>query len=668
MDLQAHQAPASGGTLDTRASARRALDRAVDHLATLQQERGCWVGEVKWCTILLSQYVIVRHLTGRPIPPEEREPYVRYFRRWEVPGGGWGLHPESRAYVFATALGYVALRLLGLSPDDEMPARARRWLTAHGGVLHIPSWGKLWLALLNLYGWEGVNPVPPELWLLPTWAPTHPRRMYNHTRLIYLGMGYLYGRRFAGPVTPIIEELRRELYPIPYGNIDFAAYRHAIAPTDLYVAPTRLLRTIYDGLYTYERRPSRKLRQMALDRCYKHILFELRATQYACVSPVNGFLNLLAVWDRDPHGEDFQRTVEALEVWRWKDEEEGIRYCGAFSHIWDTSFILQALADGPADVRGRIAPAVRRAYGFLREVQMKEEIPYRELWFRDQRLGGFCFSDDYHRWPVSDCTAEALTALLHIAPEVPAAERVSDEMLRHAATFVLARQNDDGGFGSYERNRGTLALERLNPSEMFGNCMVELSYVECSASCTAALARFRRHYPDVLRVEIDRAVEQGVAFLLRSQRPDGSWEGLWGVNFTYAILFAIEGLRAAGVPAAHPAIQRACRWLIDHQMADGGWGEHYTSCERHEYVPHAQSQVIMTAWALSALLSAEYPAEEAIERGVRLLVSRQLPNGDFPQEAVAGVFFHSAMLHYDLYKNYFPIWALGRYLHRRHTH
>ena len=32
-----------------------------------------------------------------------------------------------------------------------------------------------------------------------------------------------------------------------------------------------------------------------------------------------------------------------------------------------------------------------------------------------------------------------------------------------------------------------------------------------------------------------------------------------------------------------------------------------------------------------------------------------------PEEGVAGVFFNTAMLHYRLYKNYFPIWALGLY-------
>ena len=34
---------------------------------------------------------------------------------------------------------------------------------------------------------------------------------------------------------------------------------------------------------------------------------------------------------------------------------------------------------------------------------------------------------------------------------------------------MLARQNADGGFGTYERRRGAAWLEAFNPSEMFGN-------------------------------------------------------------------------------------------------------------------------------------------------------------------------------------------------------
>lgn len=45
-----------------------------------------------------------------------------------------------------------------------------------GGATGIPTWGKVWLSILGAYEWDGVGSVPPELWLLPDWAPFAPWR------------------------------------------------------------------------------------------------------------------------------------------------------------------------------------------------------------------------------------------------------------------------------------------------------------------------------------------------------------------------------------------------------------------------------------------------------------------------------------------------------------
>ena len=60
-------------------------------------------------------------------------------------------------------------------------------------------------------------------------------------------------------------------------------------------------------------------------------------------------------------------------------------------------------------------------------------------------------------------------------------------------------------------------------------------------------------------------------FMLRIQRPDGSWEGMWGVCFTYGTWFGVEGLVEAGVAPSHPALLRACEFLISKQNSDGGF-------------------------------------------------------------------------------------------------
>jgi len=165
-------------------------------LCSLQREDGSVAGEVVWSPVITAQYVLTAYMIGQPIESQRQARFLRYFRQTQTADSGWGLHPESRGYVFVTALVYVALRLLGLSAADPLCLQVRLWLRDHGGVESIPSWGKLWLAMMNLYGYEGINPVLPEAWLLPRALPLHPAQLYCHTRLIYLGFSYLYAVRF----------------------------------------------------------------------------------------------------------------------------------------------------------------------------------------------------------------------------------------------------------------------------------------------------------------------------------------------------------------------------------------------------------------------------------------------------------------------------------------
>jgi len=647
--------------MEATIASARTLDRALEHLLAQQNEDGCWEGEMVWCTMILSQYVIVQHLLGRHWDDETRRQIRRHYEVTQSADGAWGLHPESHGYVFTTTLAYVALRLLGVPANDALAARARCWLHAQPeGVFGIPAWGKFWLALIGLYEYDGINPTLPELFLLPEWLPIHPSRYYCHTRYIYLAMSYLSGSRFRRDLGPITTALRHELYPgRAYSEINFAAYRNCVAATDLFVRPSPLLRVGYRILNAWDRWRLPGMRRRALDFCFERILFEQRSSRYQAISPVNGLLNCLVLHSQD-HA-DLTASQAGLEAWRWEDAEEGLRYVGARSQTWDTAFAMQAILASPRSLTHDARDALHRAYRYLKRVQATDELPDHQRERRASILGGWCFSDGVHRWPVSDCTAEALCAILqmhaHPALEMPAAERIADVRLEQAARFILDRQNSDGGFGTYERRRGPRFLNALNPSEMYGGCMVEGSYIECTGSALAALAHFHEAYPVVLRDQIERARRRAIRFLRRSQRRDGAWLGDWGINITYGIFHAVKGLRAAGVPATDRALQRALCWLEQAQQADGGWGEHFQGCLEGRYVERA-SQPVMTSWALLALLQMGDPGAPAIRRGLAWLKRHQQEDGGWQQAAVNGVFFGTAMLDYRLYKSYFPTWAL----------
>jgi lanosterol synthase len=180
-------------------------------------------------------------------------------------------------------------------------------------------------------------------------------------------------------------------------------------------------------------------------------------------------------------------------------------------------------------------------------------------------------------------------------------------------------QNTDGGFASYEIRRGPTVLELLNPAEVFDSIMVEYSYPECSSAVLKSFVRFRHHIPSYRPSDVQTAIHRARDFVLNSQLADGSWYGSWAVCFTYAIWNALEALAAVGETwHTCEGVRRACGWLLERQMEDGGWGEHHTSCELKEYVAHKTSQVVNTGWAVLALMNAGYPDKTPIERGVKV--------------------------------------------------
>ena len=634
------------------------LKNATARLLDLQRKNGAWEGEMVWCPMLTAQYVLLHHIIGQPLEPGRRRRVLRSFERTRLEGGVWGLHEHSPPHLFVTALVYVAARLLGVGRDDPLVAPARCFIRAEG-ILGIPSWGKFWLALLNLYDWRGVNAILPELWSLPRRIPLHPSNWYCHTRLIYMAMAAIYPHRHQVPVTPSIAELREELYTDDFAGVDFSAARNRLRDADLYARPGVWLRAGFEIARLFERFHGKRLRARSTKAIVRGIKWELQTTSHTSISPVSGLLNILALWLHDPNGADMLRALQKLDGWIWEDDERGTRVAGARSASWDTGFALQALAALPRLDDG-VDDALRRGADFLFSNQIGNSFEGFRDACRSDPKGGWCFAGGWHGWPVSDCTAEAVSGILAARCGAGHANE-----LRDAVAFMLRSQNRDGGFGSYEARRSPFGLEWLNPAEMFGDSMTEHSFVECTASCLTALAACRDNFPLAANRSATSAISRGDAWLRRTQQGDGSWRGVWGVQFIYGTLFGVRGLLAAGAQPADPALRSACRWLLDRQRENGGWGEHHSGCPIGRYVPHDESQVIQTAWALIALLEARNSDWTAISRGARFLIDAQEGDGTWPKQDMAGVFFRTALLDYILYRQYFPLHALALYERRR---
>uniref|UniRef100_A0A3P9IZH1 Terpene cyclase/mutase family member n=1 Tax=Oryzias latipes TaxID=8090 RepID=A0A3P9IZH1_ORYLA len=584
--------------------------KGMQFYSLLQAEDGHWAGDYGGPLFLLPGLLITCHVAQIPLPEAWKKEMVRYLRSVQLPDGGWGLHIEDKSTVFGTALSYVSLRILGVDADDPDMVRARNNLHDKGGAVGIPSWGKFWLAILNVYSWEGINTLLPEMWLFPTWMPAHPSTLWCHCRQVYLPMSYCYAVRLKAQEDSLVLSLRQELYVQDYASVNWPAQRNNVAPCDLYTPHSTLLTVAYN-LQDYQHAGS-----LVCGWCFFGSFSGTRLQNSRLSLGTNG------------------------------------------SQLWDTCFAVQAFLEVRSTHPLRLT--------VILIVVIPENPPEYRKFYRQMNKGGFPFSTRDCGWIVADCTAEGLKSVMLLQELCPfIKDHIPSERLYDAVNVLLSMKNSDGGFATYETKRGGRLLELLNPSEVFGDIMIDYTYVECTSAVMQALRHFQKAYPNHRAEEIRSTLHEGLEYCRRVQRPDGSWEGSWGVCFTYGIWFGLEAFACMGHAYKQDGVceevQKACQFLLDRQMSDGGWGEDFESCEQRCYVQSSAAQIHNTCWALLGLMAVRHPNRQAIERGVQLLVNKQLPNGDWPQENIAGVFNKSCAISYTSYRNVFPIWTLGRF-------
>jgi len=272
---------------------------------------------------------------------------------------------------------------------------------------------------------------------------------------------------------------------------------------------------------------------------------------------------------------------------------------------------------------GKLFPlTIAKSYQFIDLSQIDAEHSTHTEFFRHPMIGSWPFSTAEQGWPVADCTAEGLSATLAIHHSGLVKPAIDEQRIKQAVDIILSYQNTDGGWATYELSRAPKWLEKLNPSEVFADIMIDYSWTECTAACVISLLEMQEAYPDFKNSEIRKAISAGLNFILGQQKPDGSWYGGWAVCFTYATWFGVEAISKAkgkgyyddDVIAA--SITKACAFLVDKQKADGGWGETFESCSKLVYTEAATSQVVNTAWALLTLMAADFGDKKVIETGI----------------------------------------------------
>jgi squalene/oxidosqualene cyclase-like protein len=639
-------------------SVTQATRRLVGFLERTQIADGSWHVPYTGPNFLLPLYVITAYLTQRPISEKDRPRFVAGLLQPQISDGSIGLHEESvRGAVFTSAISYVALRLLGEKPERHELARLRTWIHTSGTPTKAAAWGKFILSILNLYSWEGVTPIPPELYLLPKWIPIHPANISGYVRIVYLPMAYFYGRRWQAPLDPLLRQLRTELYPQGFETIDWPKHRADLAPTDHIVPETLVVRLVMPLARILEKWIPSFLRKKAIRLTYEHIVYEDEHSDFTRQAPVNACYNTLAHFVEGKTAL-LDRSWRELPRYLWQFPT--YTACQGFtsSKVWDTAFTLQGLNHLDPNLAPRAV--IENGCRYLVENQVIDELPSPRRYHRLPRKGGWPFSERRNGWSIADCTAESILALAEATPFLP--QSISAKIITDGLKFILSYQNRDGGWGSCDRVIGPSWIEIFNASHVFADIMVDHSYAECTGSVLAALALVQKRFPEIESAAVDRAIQHGVRYLTKTQKQDGSWEAVWGICFNYGTSFALPGLLAAGLPIHDPRIVRGRNFLLSQQLADGGWGEHPDSCLQRRPIPSEIGLVEPTALALIALLATGPKEDPAVSRGLDFLLKTQQADGDFPPQPIPGLFYRTTLIRYDHYKRAFPLKAFATFL------
>lgn len=316
------------------------------------------------------------------------------------------------------------------------------------------------------------------------------------------------------------------------------------------------------------------------------------------------------------------------------------------STVWDTGLLSNALQQAGIPQTNSMIEAAGRY------LLTRQHTKYADwsLHNPDVQPGGWGFSDINTLNPDVDDSTAALRAITNLAKTNTA----YDHAWRRGIKWVLSMQNDDGGWPAFEKNTDKQIL-KLIPVDGSDSASTDPSSPDLTGRTLQFLGDHAR-----MRVG-SRNIDRAVRWLLKHQSADGPWYGRWGVCYIYGTWAAVTGLAAVGVSPNHPAMQKAVRWLLTHQNADGGWGESCYSDINKRYTALGASTLSQTAWAVDALIAASPSRTDAIERGIQYLTesgSKQDWTTTYPTGVGLPSLFY---IHYHSYRYIWPLLALGHY-------
>jgi squalene-hopene/tetraprenyl-beta-curcumene cyclase len=598
-----------------------ALARGGEHLRGLQHRDGWWKGELETNVTIDAEDLFVRHYLGI-LTPQQKASTARWIRSKQRYDGSWATFFDGPADLSTTTEAYIALRLAGDASDAAHMRRAAETIRDLGGVEQTRVFTRMWLSLLSLWSWDAVPALPPEQVLLPARAPLSIYSFGCWARQTLVALSIASALKPSVAVEFGIDELRTGV------NVETAN------------EPIARAFTLLDrGLHRYERTPIGPLRRRALRAAERWVVERQEADgSWGGIQPpwVWSVIALHALG----YGLDHPvivRALAGLDTFTIEDDL-GRRLEACQSPVWDTALAVIALLDaGFAPDHESVVSGARWLAG--REVRLRGDWAVRRPKLAP---GGFPFEFANDNYPDVDDTAVVVLALRRAGIDDAGA---SDR----GVAWSVGMQSSDGGWAAFD-------VDNTSPLP------AKLPFCDFGAVTDPPSADVTAHMVELLAYEgraDDVTTQRGVDWLLREQEGDGSWFGRWGANHVYGTGAVVPALAACGL-TGHESVRAAISWLERVQNDDGGFGEDLRSYRDQSWRGRGTSTASQTAWALLAFQSAGERGR-SVERAARWLVETQRKDGSWDEPYFTGTGFPGDFyLNYHLYRQVFPVMALGR--------
>lgn len=617
----------------TAVNADNTIARAQAALIGRQHADGYWCAELQGDSICNSEYILTQFILGHDDDPNLPK-IANHVRHLQQHDGGWNLYPGGASDVSGTVKAYFALKLMGDDPEAPHMRAARRVVHELGGAEKCNSFSNFYLAALGQISYDECPSIPPEIVLLPRWFYFNLYSVSAWTRTMILPLAIVSTIRPVRHLPP--ERGIAELYTgssRPIGRLRGipSNWREVFLAIDLAL---KLYRKSLAG-------PSSEVMRAV----EKWLLDHMEGSEgLGGIFPpmVYILIALCALGYQDDHPvvERAHQHLRDLFI----EEGDTIRVQPCFSPVWDTGGALNALTEG--GMTPDIVEPAQRASDWL----VMKEVRIASDWAVNcppVEPSGWYFEFANPHYPDVDDTAMVVMGLKRVG--CPAAQGA----IRRGIDWMLAMQNEDGGWAAFDRTQDRPILEQIPFADH--NAMQDPScpditgrVLECFGRCGMAL-----DHP---------AVGRAIEYLQARQEHEGCWYGRWGVNYIYGTWQVLVGLKAIGERMTQRYVVQAAQWLREMQKSDGSWGESCDSYENPALKGRGQTTPSQTAWGMMGLMAVHGPYDPAVKKAAAWLVQNQTDDGAWEEHYCTGTGFPKVYyLQYHMYRLYYPLMALSRY-------